>query len=159
MCKHVDIRDFYTVRHHATVRVLRKAIGDGRHANSLTLVSFGRDGEVVEDVTVPDWMLPREAKQKRAKYGELVKALKARGWKVEDEVSVTTVGVHGTVPLANEGALERLGVTGKSIQREVQVRMAREAIRHLNRVVRQYRILTRRARKGGRPAEARAGVG
>ena len=97
--------------------------------------------------------------RKRAKYGELVKALKARGCKVEDEVSVTTAGVRGTVPLANEGALERLGVTGKSVQREVQVRMAREAIRHLNRVVRQHRILTRRARKGGRPAEARAGVG
>ena len=97
--------------------------------------------------------------RKRAKYGELVKALKDWGWKVEDEVTVTTVGVRGTVPLANAGALERLGVKGKSVQREVQVRMAREAIRHLNRIVRQYRILTRRTRKGGQPAEARTGVG
>eukprot|EP00959_Pyramimonas_sp_CCMP1952_P394218 8260221-Pyramimonas_sp.AAC.3 len=83
-----------------------------------------------------DLTAARVVDRKRAKYGELVKALKARGWRVEDEVTVTTVGVRGTVPLANGGALERLGVTGKSVQREVQVRMAREAIRHLNRIVR-----------------------
>ena len=104
-------------------------------------------------------MSARTVSRKRAKYGRLVEALKARGWRVEDKVTVTTVGFRGTVPVANEGALEILGVTGKSVQREVQVRMAREAVRHLNRIVRQYRILTRRARKGGQPAEARMGVG
>ena len=63
VCKHADIRDFYTVRHHATGRVLRRAIEDGSHANFLTLVSFGREGEVAEDVTVPGWMLPKETKR------------------------------------------------------------------------------------------------
>ena len=75
------------------------------------------------------------------------------------EVVVTTVGVRGTVPKANDTALRELGVHERTTRRRVQIAMAREAIVHLNRIVRQYRILTRRVARGGKPAEDRSGVG
>ena len=228
-CKHVDIRDFYTVRHNATGKVLQEAVRGGKFAGSLIMASFGRTGDTPEDITVPDWMLPKDtkleitgeriewegesvkcginpdmiilhgwpataahpagpvksykgrcvwlyvaehactsdltsgrtARRKRAKYGKLMQALRGHGWNVQGEVIVTTVGVRGTVPKANDESLQALGVAGRRERGEAQARMAREAVRHLNRIVRQYRILAARAGKktaDGQPAE-RQGVG
>ena len=76
-----------------------------------------------------------------------------------DTVHVVTVGVRGTVPLANRAELACLGITAKKEQLVAQRAMAREAIRHLNIIVRQYRKLngrrgTRRT-GGGTVAEGR----
>ena len=63
-------------------------------------------------------------------------------------VHVVTVGVRGTVPLANRAELSCLGITTRKEQLPVQRAMAREAIKHLNIIVRQYRKLN--SRKGNR---------
>ena len=193
------------------------------------MASFGRTGDTPEDITVPDWMLPKDtklgitreriewegesvkcginpdmiilqgwpatvahptgpvrsykgrsvwlhvaehactsdltsgrtARRKKAKYEKLVQALRDHGWNVRGEVIVTTVGVRGTVPKANDESLRELGVAAKQERGRAQAGMAREAIRHLNRIVRQYRILAARANKkkvSGQPAD-RQGVG
>ena len=38
-----------------------------------------------------------------------------------------------------------MGIREKAARKEVQIAMARDAFVHLNRIVRQYRVLTRRA--------------
>ena len=59
------------------------------------------------------------------------------------------MGVRGTVPLANREELSCLGITTRKEQLPVQRAMAREAIKHLNNIVRQqYRKLN--GRKGNR---------
>eukprot|EP00959_Pyramimonas_sp_CCMP1952_P350498 7343400-Pyramimonas_sp.AAC.1 len=49
---------------------------------------------------------------------------------------VTIVGVRGTIPKANDEAPQKLGVIDKRGRGEAQVRLAREAIKHLNRILR-----------------------
>ena len=228
VCKHEDIRNFYTVRHHSTGKILRKSVKEGKLAKFYILTSFGRTNGEAEDITVPDWMLAKDTKltitakqvtdeegetvrcginpdmvilkgwpstetpptepvqthsgesitlmlaehactsdlkpsrvveRKKLKYRELVLALREAGWRVQDEVIVTTVGVRGTVPLANDEALQKLGVHEKATRRWVQTAMARDAIIHLNRIVRQYRILAKRLTNRRNPAETRKGVG
>ena len=84
--------------------------------------------------------------RKREKYRPLVLALREARWNVVDTVHVVTVGVRGTVPLANKAELGCLGITTKKEQLVTQRAMAREAIiRHLNIIiVRQYRKLSGR---------------
>ena len=67
-------------------------------------------------------------------------------------VHVVTVGVRGTVPLTNRTELSCLGITTRREQLPVQRALAREAIKHLNIIVRQYRKLNgrkRNSREGG----------
>ena len=77
--------------------------------------------------------------RKRAKYKPLVLALRAAGWNVVDTVHVVTVGVRGTFPVANMAELGCLGITTKREKLPTQRAMAREAIKHLHIIVRQYR--------------------
>ena len=62
--------------------------------------------------------------------------LRGWGWEVREGVVVNTVGVRGTVPVANDEALQELGVQHKTLRKRVQTPMAREAIVHLNKIVR-----------------------
>ena len=62
MCKHPDMRDFYTVRHNSVGRTLSHAIRQGKLGRWLTLTSFGRVDDQGEQQTIPDWMLPPTAK-------------------------------------------------------------------------------------------------
>ena len=59
-----------------------------------------------------------------------------------ETIHVITVGVRWTVPLANWAELSCLGITTKREQLPAQRAMAREAIKHLNIIVRQYRKLS-----------------
>eukprot|EP00959_Pyramimonas_sp_CCMP1952_P065010 1357186-Pyramimonas_sp.AAC.1 len=61
---------------------------------------------------------------------------------------VVTVGVREAMSLSNRAALGCLGVTTKKEQLPIQRAMAREAIRHLNILVRQYGKLNGRRRAG-----------
>eukprot|EP00976_Prorocentrum_cordatum_P088074 1187164-Prorocentrum_minimum.AAC.2 len=95
--------------------------------------------------------------RKRVKYRPLIQALRKAGWNVVETVHVVTVGVRGTVPLANRAELGCcLGITTKKEQLPVQRAMAREAVRHLNIIVRQFRKLCGRGKRkivggGSRP--------
>ena len=62
MCKHPDMRDFYTVRHNSVGRTLLHAMRQGKLGRWLTLTSFGRVDDQGEQQTIPDWMLPPTAK-------------------------------------------------------------------------------------------------
>ena len=95
-----------------------------------------------------DLQSSKTVSRKRTKYAPLVAALQEAGWNVVGTVHVVTVGVRGTVPLANRAELSCLGITTRKEQLPVQRAMAREAIKHLNIIVRQYRKLS--GRKGGR---------
>ena len=83
-----------------------------------------------------DLQSDRAVSRKRAKYEPLVLALREAGWNVVGTVHVVTVGVRGTVPLANRAELSCLGITTRKEQLPVQRAMAREAIKHLNIIVR-----------------------
>eukprot|EP00959_Pyramimonas_sp_CCMP1952_P036495 763899-Pyramimonas_sp.AAC.2 len=85
-----------------------------------------------------DLQSSKTVSRKRAKYRSLVLALREAGWNVVDTVHVVTVGVRGTVPLANRAELGCLGITTRKEQLPVQRAMAREAIKHLNIIVRQW---------------------
>eukprot|EP00959_Pyramimonas_sp_CCMP1952_P404462 8476288-Pyramimonas_sp.AAC.1 len=62
MCKHPDMRDFYTVRHNSVGRALSHAMRQGRLGRWLTLTSFGKVDDQGEQHTIPDWMLSPTAK-------------------------------------------------------------------------------------------------
>ena len=84
---------------------------------------------LAEHACTSDLASERVARRKRLKYGELVEGLRRHGWVVRGEVVVTTVGVRGTVPAANDVALQDLGVHEKTARRKVQTATAsREAI-------------------------------
>ena len=95
-----------------------------------------------------DLQSSKTVSRKRAKYEPLVSSLREAGWNVVGTVHVVTVGVRGTVPLANRTELSCLCITTRKEQLPVQRAMAREAIKHLNIIVRQYRKLS--GRRGGR---------
>ena len=224
MCRHKDMRDFYTTRHNKIGGVLLRHIRRGKHGRWLTLTSFGTvDGQPEQNV-VPEWMIPAEklreltqancgpqsegpgvrqgtkpdiiilvgwpetaplptgptkqyrsstgnrrvglvigelgctsdlkpevtVERKAARYETLIRALGDAGWEVDPELHVITVGVRGTVPTRNHDVLERLGIAARADRRKAQAELARESIRHLNIIVRQFRVLTkgRRTRTG-----------
>jgi hypothetical protein len=64
MCKHPDIKDFYTVRHNAAGIRLVQGIRQGKLGRWLTLTGFGKVDDLGEDATVPDWMLSKIEKDK-----------------------------------------------------------------------------------------------
>ena len=60
MCGHRDLRDFYTVRHHAVGRTLLSHIRTGKLGRWLVLTSFGRMDGQQEQRTIPEWVLSRD---------------------------------------------------------------------------------------------------
>eukprot|EP00959_Pyramimonas_sp_CCMP1952_P058978 1231864-Pyramimonas_sp.AAC.1 len=85
--------------------------------------------------------------RKRKKHDPLIQALWRAGWNMAGETHVVTAGVRGTVPNSNKAALGCLEITTKREQHPVQRAIAREAMRHLNIIVRQYRKLSGRGGK------------
>ncbi len=63
MCKHPDIKDFYTVRHNAAGTRLVQGIRQGKMGRWLTLTGFGKVDDLGEDATVPNWMLSKKEKE------------------------------------------------------------------------------------------------
>jgi hypothetical protein len=64
MCKHPDIKDFYTVRHNAAGIRLIQGIRQGKMGRWLTLTGFAKVDDLGEEATVPDWMLSKREKDK-----------------------------------------------------------------------------------------------
>ena len=85
--------------------------------------------------------------RKRHKYAALIGQLRAEGWRVDGTLRVITVGTRATVPISNDDELRALGVINKRDRQLTQHTLAKTAGLHLNRIIRQYRILCARRRK------------
>ena len=100
----------------------------------------------------------RTVDRKRHKYEALVRELRREGWDVDDTIHVITVGVRATVPRRNDEELRALGIIDDKERHKTQRALARQAGKHFNVIIRQYRKLCGRRATGDGTAVGRRGT-
>jgi hypothetical protein len=89
-----------------------------------------------------------KVQEKTEHYAPLLQALEAAGW-IVDPLIVVTGGVRATVPIRNLAEFEKLGITHKKNRTKLQNAICLTAEVHLNKIIRQHRIL--RQKKQNQP--------
>jgi ribonuclease HI len=90
-----------------------------------------------------------EARERKQKYKVLLDAMKAAGWRVDEEVRVIMVGHRAILPASNHGDLAGMGVCQSGI-RDVQRKLHKVAAEYLASMVRLTRRLRERAGRRAR---------